>query len=100
MKIVIDIPEGLFEAYKGRSPRLGDEGMDMIAQAIANGTPYEARPQGEIIKELWNCRNELCLKCERYKEAWNGACKDCRYNFENMERWKEDSDEVADDKHL
>lgn len=39
MKIVIDIPEGLFEAYKGRSPRLGDEGMDMIAQAIANGTP-------------------------------------------------------------
>ena len=58
------------------------------------------RPQGEIIKELWNCRNELCLKCERYKEAWNGACKDCRYNFENMEKWKEESDEVADDKHL
>ena len=58
------------------------------------------RPQGEIIKELWNCRDELCLKCERYKEAWNGACKDCRYNFENMRRWKEDSDEVADDKHL
>ena len=58
------------------------------------------RPQGEIIKELWNCRNELCLKCERYKEAWNGACKDCRYNFANMKRWKEGSDEVADDKHL
>ena len=46
------------------------------------------RPHGEIIKELWNCRDELCLKCERYKEAWNGACKDCRYNFENMEKWK------------
>ena len=46
------------------------------------------RPQDEAIKELWNCRNELCLKCERYKEAWNGACKDCRYNFENMEKWK------------
>lgn len=39
MKLIIDIPEELFEAYKGRSPRLGDEGMDMIAQAIANGTP-------------------------------------------------------------
>ena len=39
MKIVIDIPEELYEAYKGRSPMLGDEGMDMIAQAIANGTP-------------------------------------------------------------
>ena len=46
------------------------------------------RPQEEILKELWNCRNELCLKCERYKEAWNGACNDCRYNFENMEKWK------------
>ena len=46
----------------------------------------------EIIKELWNCRNELCLKCERYKEAWNGACNDCRYNFENMEKWKEADD--------
>ena len=60
----------------------------------------EDRLQGEIIKELWNCRNELCLKCERYKEAWNGACEDCRYNFKNMEKWKEASDEVADDKHL
>lgn len=58
------------------------------------------RPQGEIIKELWNCRNELCLKCERYKEAWNGACEDCRYNIANMQKWKEGSDEVADDKHL
>lgn len=39
MKIVIDIPEDLYKAYKGRPPRLGDEGMDMIAQSIANGTP-------------------------------------------------------------
>ena len=39
MKLVIDIPEKLYEAYKGRSPKLGDAGMDMIAQSIANGTP-------------------------------------------------------------
>lgn len=39
MKLIIDIDEELYEAYKGRPPRLGDEGMDMIAQAIANGTP-------------------------------------------------------------
>lgn len=39
MKLIIDIPEELYEAYKGRPPMLGDEGMDMIAQAIANGTP-------------------------------------------------------------
>lgn len=39
MKIVIDIPEELYEAYKDRPPMLGDVGMDMIAQSIANGTP-------------------------------------------------------------
>lgn len=38
-KYVIDIPKELYEAYKGRPPMLGDAGMDMIAQAIANGTP-------------------------------------------------------------
>lgn len=47
----------------------------------------------EILKELWNCRNELCLKCERYKEARNGVCNICRYNFENMEKWKEKENE-------
>lgn len=54
----------------------------------------------EIIKELWNCRNELCLRCGKYEQAHRGACNDCRYNFENMEKWKEVPDEVADDKHL
>lgn len=39
MQIVIDIPEELYEAYKGRPPMLGDAGMDMIAQSIANGIP-------------------------------------------------------------
>ena len=42
----------------------------------------------EILKELWNCRNELCLKCGRYRERHLGACEDCRYNFEHMEKWK------------
>ena len=46
------------------------------------------RPQGEIIKELWNCRDELCLRCGKYHDAWKGACNDCRYNFENMKKWK------------
>jgi uncharacterized protein YlxW (UPF0749 family) len=29
-----------------------------------------------------DARNELCLKCGRYREAHNGACDGCR--------WKED----------
>lgn len=51
MKIVIDIPQELYEAYKGRPPRLGDEGMDSIAQSIANGIPYEDKIE-EVIALL------------------------------------------------
>lgn len=39
IELVIKIPKELYEAYKGRPPILGDAGMDMIAQSIANGTP-------------------------------------------------------------
>ena len=79
------------------------QGKALFSQRLALDLAIKAleeRPKDEIIKELWNCRNELCLKCERYHEAYRGACNDCRYNFANMERWKEGSDEVADDKHL
>ena len=51
MKLIIDIDEELYKAYKGRPPMLGDSGMDMIVRAVANGIPYEERPQGEWIKE-------------------------------------------------
>ena len=43
MELVIKIPKELYESYKGRPPMLGDAGMDMIAQSIANGTPL---PEG------------------------------------------------------
>lgn len=43
MKIIIDIPKEMYEAYKNRPPMLGDAGMDMIAQSIAKGTPL---PEG------------------------------------------------------
>lgn len=41
MKLIIDIPEELYRAYKDRPPMLGDAGIDMIAQSIANGTPLD-----------------------------------------------------------
>ena len=39
VKLIIEIPKELYETYKGRPPMLGDVGIDMIAQAIANGMP-------------------------------------------------------------
>ncbi len=42
----------------------------------------------DTIKELWNCRNELCLRCGKYENAHRGACDDCRYNAKNMSKYK------------
>jgi hypothetical protein len=41
-----------------------------------------------FIRELKNCRDELCLKCGNYKDAHLGACDDCRYR--NGGEWKEE----------
>ncbi len=49
MKLIIDIDEELYKAYKGRPPMLGDGGMDMIVRAVANGMPYKERSQGNWI---------------------------------------------------
>lgn len=65
MKIIIDIPEELYEAYKGRPPMLGDAGMDMIAQSIANGTPL---PKGHgRLGDLDNIWSELKELEEHYQ---------------------------------
>lgn len=50
IELVIKIPEELYEAYKGRPPMLGDAGIDMIAQSIANGTPLP-KGHGRLIVE-------------------------------------------------
>jgi len=50
IQLVITIPAELYEAYKGRPPMLGDAGMDMIAQSIANGTPLP-KGHGRLIDE-------------------------------------------------
>lgn len=63
IELVIKIPEELYEAYKGRPPMLGDAGMDMIAQAIANGTPLP-KGHGDLIdrKELNIPSEEMVAK--------------------------------------
>jgi hypothetical protein len=33
----------------------------------------------DLQMELIHCRNELCVKCGKYKEAHDGACNGCRY---------------------
>lgn len=54
IELVIKIPKALYEAYKCRPPMLGDAGMDMIAQSIANGIPLEKLIGTEILKAKQN----------------------------------------------
>lgn len=55
-----------------------DEEIKLIVRAretLAQQTDL-IRRLTNIIKDL---RNELCLKCGKYKEAHNGACDGCRW---------------------
>jgi len=54
IELVIKIPKELYEAYKSKPPMLGDAGMDMIAQSIANGIPLEKLIGTEILKAKQN----------------------------------------------
>ena len=37
--------------------------------------------------ELYNCRNELCIKCGLYRRSHEGVCNGCRYRHDG--EWKE-----------
>lgn len=41
-------------------------------------------------KELKQCRNELCLNCGKYSNAYLGACDECRYRYGG--EWSKDMD--------
>ena len=100
MKLIIDIDEELHEAYKGRPPRLGDEGMDMIAQAISNGTPIT---DGDFLLTLMQSvmtpkqlKEVLQIMKETPQGEWirtgslgNGnahyECSNCHYGDEHAE---------------
>lgn len=33
----------------------------------------------KVVRDLKDCRNELCLKCGSYREKHLGACDGCRW---------------------
>lgn len=43
----------------------------------------------DLLRELKDCRNELCYRCGQYANAHLGACDGCRWNDEHMKRWEE-----------
>ena len=74
IELMIKIPKELYESYKGIPPMLGDVGIDMIAQSIANGTPL---PKGHgRLKDIDEIKWYGCTSEDDcpYK---NRDCKDC-----------------------
>ena len=49
--------------------------IDRLRMALA----YTCKERDEARKQLHAMRNELCLKCGKYREAHNGACDGCRW---------------------
>jgi hypothetical protein len=62
---------------------INTEELDVQIRKTVNGLRDTVTQMiGEYMKiqhELRQCRNELCLKCGQYKEAYLGACDGCRY---------------------
>ena len=42
-------------------------------------------------QEVRHCRNELCLKCGKYRDAHLGSCDYCRFKLNG--EWQRDLDE-------
>ncbi len=70
VELVIKVPEELYQSYKGRPPMLGDAGMDMIAQAIANGIPLP-KEHGRL-GDLDTLEKEIIngIKAGNYEEGY------------------------------
>lgn len=83
MKLVIKIPEELYAAYKGRPPMLGDAGMDMIVQAIANGTPIKTVTNAKEAEAYPNHQEYLDeQKKDSHQEYWDhiGEVKEAEHD--------------------
>jgi len=60
MKLIIDIPYEAYYTFKCESEK-GNPNLNALAEIIAKGTPNEARPQGEWVKD--NSGDRFCSEC-------------------------------------
>lgn len=72
-----------------------DMGTTAFSGTVACENGYEVLQEKirKLSMELRGCRNELCIHCGRYREAYKGACNHCRYKFGGD--WEECLDEEA-----
>lgn len=75
MRLIIDINDDIAKGIRGEydckiEPReIVRSFQSTIAEAIAKGTPYEERPQGEWI-EYQDCYDDTYYTCSHCGEDW------------------------------
>ena len=75
MKLLIDLPEEKYEWIKKNNPNTD---TNSIVGAIANGTPYEERPQGEYKTA---CNVLLSLEqIVRSSDGWEDSAVEAVHN--------------------
>ena len=57
--------------------QLSDE--KIVSQSLRNAANGYKAQLAASQRRAQDARNELCLKCGRYREAHNGACDGCRW---------------------
>ena len=77
MKLIIDIPDDVYnkitEIYNSYEELHTRENL---YQTIVNGTPYEERPQDNLIQSLTELCNRYCENCP-ITGVPNNGCTDC-----------------------
>ena len=64
---ISEIVKDLTEMPGGTGQKISMDMMNLVS--VVSGTE----------SDLYDCVNELCLKCGQYKRANDGACDDCRW---------------------
>ncbi len=94
MKMIIDISEDLYEAYKNRPPMLGDAGMDNITQAIANGMPLP-KDRGRLLVLTEEKVKENLMKLSFSCQKWISEVGLSFATFAIIEADKEDNNDSS-----
>lgn len=63
MKLIVDIPDEEYKTLSKMSEKEKVNELSYYERVIANGIPYEERPQGEWIIDGHHIR---CTKCNEY----------------------------------
>lgn len=78
MKLIIDIPELFYNNSKKRV----SSGIDLpIDKYVANGKPYEERPQGELVGDTDFDNTCKCSECSWYEVC----CPNCGADMRGKE---------------